>query len=769
MLALSPVLPEKRGLVTETSVPFDDYLQSAFSEGIHSSILANIYQASVMAQEMSDEIFPILEPDVANRLYPLPNGEKWESPVRENVAMLLLKKRQEENERLFYLEGDSNSLGRKLAGFATTTVASMLNPVDLALLFLPVVGQETKIAKGASILGRGKAIIKEGLITREALAKTFPKAPKLAESVIQGASYMSLYELTHQVNLAQNRKPEENPLVNVAVGTGAVAGLHIALSKVLIPAVVKLWQGLHPAVKQAMLEKATDDILKGRDVDVAELIKLDKSYAAYQKYVEDVLDNIRHNEQLPIPEEPLTIEAFQQKIRGIFDEKLQQLRQEVLKPGERPVVPETAPEVEAQQYTSLLDEIRQKGLKTKAQIQQAFPKANLTREEAGMLRREAWGEQEVKEQYTQNIVDYIEYQKEQLGPKRIGAKRAARLEAERNMPNPFPKQEVEAQAHDALKPEDTAIAAVEEQVKKLEKKVKEKVKEKEKPIDIATTKAGLVKQKGANGKKGWYTTEDPRLQGLSVVITEKDIHLNHIEVLEKGKGVGGEWLEKLKTLADTLRLPLTLDAVAKSPELGPKLNAFYEKHGLVGRTLELDKKNNPHRKSFVYKPKVTEPTVYHGTPEEKITKLKEGFTYFSSSKDIADEYTYTRGIWRGTKKGSILSANIKFKNPLIIDALGARNDNIPTPWHEWKQKVFGNLPKDAWSVTMAALRAEAEGYDGLIVKNVIDSVDPATRTKSDVWVSFNTKQIKNLKTLEAPKPQPEIIKAAIDCLGKTIL
>jgi 2'-5' RNA ligase len=55
-------------------------------------------------------------------------------------------------------------------------------------------------------------------------------------------------------------------------------------------------------------------------------------------------------------------------------------------------VPTTEPEPEKTQFTSQLDEIRKKGAKTKAEIQALFPDAQLTREQAGDLRRQAWGE-----------------------------------------------------------------------------------------------------------------------------------------------------------------------------------------------------------------------------------------------------------------------------------------------------------------------------------------------------------------------------------------
>lgn len=56
-------------------------------------------------------------------------------------------------------------------------------------------------------------------------------------------------------------------------------------------------------------------------------------------------------------------------------------------------VPETGGEQPGQQYTSQLDEIRQTKSDTTKKIQALFPDANLTRQEAAELRRQAWGDQ----------------------------------------------------------------------------------------------------------------------------------------------------------------------------------------------------------------------------------------------------------------------------------------------------------------------------------------------------------------------------------------
>lgn len=144
-------------------------------------------------------------------------------------------------------------------------------------------------------------------------------------------------------------------------------------------------------------------------------------------------------------------------------------------------------------------------------------------------------------------------------------------------------------------------------------------------------------------------------------------------------------------------------------------------------------------------------TVLHGSHKATVA-FEDGKTAFFTDNDfVAKGYTWTRGIGRRpSAEGSVTKAQLVMKKPLVIDANGKRNDNIPVPWKEWKPKVFGNLPPDAVSVEDAAEYAKQNGYDGVIIRNVIDSADVDDRTKSTVYAVFSPSQIKTGEG-EAPR------------------
>jgi hypothetical protein len=139
--------------------------------------------------------------------------------------------------------------------------------------------------------------------------------------------------------------------------------------------------------------------------------------------------------------------------------------------------------------------------------------------------------------------------------------------------------------------------------------------------------------------------------------------------------------------------------------------------------------------------------VFHGTTNGDIKfEARDKGLYFTSNADMADGYTHGNFFRGGTGERAIYPAYLDMKNPLVIDALGARNDNIPFPGVEWKPKVFGNLPKNSVSVEEAFKRAIAMGHDGLIVRNTADTADPHNkydRTKGDVYVVAKPEQVKS--------------------------
>ena len=385
--AFSQIEPRTNGEVSDMESPMSDYLGASFMQGMHDSIFGNLYRMRELSLAENDPGNQTnkLDPETATKRFGV-GDLKFEEPVAPEVGQLLHDRKVAQMDRSFWLSQDNHSVLAGAAGMGTQMLGSMLNPVDFGMLFMPIVGEAGKVTEGASLLGRGglvRQVINHGLITREGLQTMAPAAPKLAESIIQGMGYQALAEVPHQIASRQEFEDAGNPIAHILEGGAFAAGMHLTLS-----ALGRVFEHFSPETKDAMLNKALDDFAKGKDIAVHDLAKLDEAYWDERR---DVLNHNAAYENMQVKEAGYT-------------------------PGVK--VPETAPEPEQKQFTSVLDEIRHYDARTKAHIQRLFPEAKLSNEEAAQLRDQAWGihpqaklEQQIKDEQWDHIQSMLDMAK----------------------------------------------------------------------------------------------------------------------------------------------------------------------------------------------------------------------------------------------------------------------------------------------------------------------------------------------------------------------
>jgi GNAT superfamily N-acetyltransferase len=532
MFAFSQIDPETTGSVSEMPVPAMDYL----TEGVKAAFggtLGRIYDYRAGLEEEADMDSPTLSVEEANAQYPIAAG--WKEPVRESYANFLNSREQKQQAQAFYLNSKQNVAVQGL-GFASSMISGMLNPVDLALMFVPVVGkapvvgpiEESLLYKGA--LGRGARFseaIHKGIVTDYRLEQIFGKYAGIADSTVQGAAFGVMVEPINRHISEFFKEDAGNPLLNIGEMALGAAGMHA-----LFRGLGHAWARLSDDAKLKMMTKGVDDFVKGKDIEVETLAKTDKRWAEEQIRLKEELASLKeikeqeeanpHHVQIAkdlgvrydgvqawIPGQymavytkmdkgnPYTIympvdatraqvkarfkekieankpePTFEEKVKQIFKSRLDAFRAEMIKPGEKPVIPETGGSPEQHMYSSVLDEIRQKNLRTKEQIQLNFPLAKLSREEAGVLRRSAWNDAEVSSQHDANLKDVIDKANQYLkdNPPGKGVKATNRRKAEQDMPTP-PGLKVEEMQHEVLKPEDTTIAVIEKKAADVANKV----------------------------------------------------------------------------------------------------------------------------------------------------------------------------------------------------------------------------------------------------------------------------------------------------------
>ena len=143
--------------------------------------------------------------------------------------------------------------------------------------------------------------------------------------------------------------------------------------------------------------------------------------------------------------------------------------------------------------------------------------------------------------------------------------------------------------------------------------------------------------------------------------------------------------------------------------------------------------------------------VYHGTTRMNVKTIRPSHAvevgdtaWFSNDPDVASQYTHPREYGEivyedadGNEldSGSIVPVFLSLKNPLIVDFDGALGEAV----------ALGKLVK----------QAKADGHDGLIIKNVDDSVS-STGDVADSYAIFNPEQVKhaeeNVGTFDPTNP-----------------
>lgn len=273
--AFSQVSPKNTGRVSRVEIPFTNYLGVAFEQGMHDSMFASISQIREMDLEREG---PRITADEANERYGLP-GLKFDTSVYESEAKLINERKQAEMRRNFYLEQGAPGgtwSKRGLAGLGTSMIASMLNPLDFSMNFMPVVGSE-KMALQAQRLGRGafrQALARGLLTTEEAIARRIPIAPRLTSSLIQGFVGNVAAEVPHFISSVQSKEnyTVSDAAVNILGGTAIGGALHLAMTSA-----ARILEKTTMPTRDAMMRKAVDDFTKGKSPEVAQFVAADEN------------------------------------------------------------------------------------------------------------------------------------------------------------------------------------------------------------------------------------------------------------------------------------------------------------------------------------------------------------------------------------------------------------------------------------------------------------------------------------------------------------
>ena len=109
-----------------------------------------------------------------------------------------------------------------------------------------------------------------------------------------------------------------------------------------------------------------------------------------------------------------------------------------------------------------------------------------------------------------------------------------------------------------------------------------------------------------------------------------------------------------------------------------------------------------------------------------------------------------RQKWEQGNRAGMYPLVMNLQNPLVVDANGNYWDEIKRDDAEFTAPARGNETvsfslDDLMTTEQITNAAKAEGFDGVIIKNVVDTADDIVNEPADVYVAFRPEQAKDLR------------------------
>lgn len=284
-----------------------DYYKNLTYDTLYHSPVSSLSRMSGLFAEKNDDTTEMLSAEEATKQYGVDDELKFDEPIRQGAAVEMQQRKLAELRREYELQsGSGDNWGRKISGFGVSMVSQLIDPVNLAAMFLPVVGENRALTG----IQRASSLLERGLISPKTLAKmvgTSPLGYRLGKGAIEGLVgtaitrpldiIPTLYEGGHYdwTDEAKN------------LGTGAIlgAGLHAVVGAIFdkFKAFREGMKQLNPETHEANVMGAVSDLMQDKPVMSPEKItSVDHTLVSHDiegRYDEEEVPYTRFVEQMP--------------------------------------------------------------------------------------------------------------------------------------------------------------------------------------------------------------------------------------------------------------------------------------------------------------------------------------------------------------------------------------------------------------------------------------------------------------------------------------
>jgi hypothetical protein len=247
-----------------------EYYGNLAYDALYHSPVSAAYRWSDLTQEENDDRTDLLSAKDANQQFGMDGEINFDEPIRAGAAQIIQSRKLVEDRRNYLLQsGGTDHWGRRVTGFGVSMAAQLVDPVNLASMFVPVVGEEAEAAN----IGRSLGLLRAGLISPETVQKMVGSSvlrQRLAKGAIEGLVGQSAVRPMDILATLQEHGDYSvtDEFKNLGVGAVLGATVHAGLG-LLFDKLNKLKTGLDeikPETHEANTLSAAADLVKDEPV-----------------------------------------------------------------------------------------------------------------------------------------------------------------------------------------------------------------------------------------------------------------------------------------------------------------------------------------------------------------------------------------------------------------------------------------------------------------------------------------------------------------------
>lgn len=273
-------ISQRQSFIEETPLTLGQTLAATWEDTVHSGPTASLNRAADLFIANKSESSPIIAADDARNIISN-KGLRLEIPddgIREAALNILIDRKEKENERNQRLSQGSSGFGAGVAKFGTSLIAGLVDPLNIASAFVPIVGAAKYTTMLDNAIGAtGRALVRGRVGAMEGLA-----GAAILEPIVYGAAKYEQADYTMTQSLE-----------NLAFGAFFGGGLHMGVGA-LGDAFSRTGSSLNakPTGKMPQLINSLDvttrdnafkatigQLAEGRSVNVEPILMYDPKYA----------------------------------------------------------------------------------------------------------------------------------------------------------------------------------------------------------------------------------------------------------------------------------------------------------------------------------------------------------------------------------------------------------------------------------------------------------------------------------------------------------